>query len=57
MKRLLLLATTTGYQANEFRAAAERMGVPIAIASDRCHVLEDPWRDGALAVRFEQPEE
>jgi biotin carboxylase len=25
-------------------------------ASDRCHVLEDPWRDGALAMRFEQPE-
>ncbi|HYX70701.1 MAG TPA: ATP-grasp domain-containing protein [Terriglobales bacterium] len=57
MKRLLLLATTTGYQANEFRAAAGRMGVPISIASDRCHVLEDPWRDGALAVRFEHPEE
>jgi biotin carboxylase len=57
MKQLLLLATTTGYQANEFRAAAERMGVPISIASDRCHVLDDPWRDGALAVRFEQPEE
>ncbi len=57
MKRLLLLATTTGYQANEFRAAAQRMGVPIAIASDRCHVLDDPWRDGALAVRFHQPEE
>jgi biotin carboxylase len=57
MKRLLLLATTTGYQANEFRAAAGRMGVPISIASDRCHVLDDPWRDGALAVRFEHPEE
>lgn len=57
MKRLLLLATTTGYQANEFRAAARRMGVPISLASDRCHVLDDPWRDGALAVRFEKPED
>ncbi len=57
MGRLLLLSTTTGYQAGQFRAAAERMGVPLGLATDRCHVLEDPWRDGALAVRFERPRE
>ncbi len=56
-KRLLLLATTTGYQAREFRLAALRMGTPLALASDRCHVLEDPWRDGAIPVRLEKPEE
>ncbi|HEV2498424.1 MAG TPA: ATP-grasp domain-containing protein, partial [Terriglobia bacterium] len=28
-----------------------------AFGSDRCHVLDDPWRDGALALRFENPEE
>jgi len=26
-------------------------------ASDRCHQLDDPWSDGAIAVRFDQPEE
>jgi formate-dependent phosphoribosylglycinamide formyltransferase (GAR transformylase) len=57
MQRLLLLSTTTGYQARSFREAAARMGVPLALASDRCHVLEDPWRDGAVPVRFEKPQE
>ncbi len=57
MKRLLLLATTTGYQAEEFRQAAERMGVSLALATDRCHVLEDPWGDRALPIRLENPEE
>ncbi|MBI3666613.1 MAG: ATP-grasp domain-containing protein [Acidobacteria bacterium] len=57
MPRLLLLSTTTGYQARAFRDAAARIGVPLALASDRCHVLEDPWQDGAFPVRFERPQE
>lgn len=57
MKRLLLLSTTTGYQAERFKEAAERAGVAVALATDRCHVLEDPWQDGAIAVKFHQPEE
>ena len=57
MKRLLLLSTTTGYQAAEFRKAAERIGAPLVLASDRCHVLEDPWRDGAIPIRPEKPEQ
>jgi biotin carboxylase len=57
MKKLILLSTTTGYQASAFREAARRMGVPLALASDRCHVLEDPWQDGAIAVRFQHPRE
>ncbi|MBI3695465.1 MAG: ATP-grasp domain-containing protein [Acidobacteria bacterium] len=57
MGRVLLLSTTTGYQARMFREAAERVGIPLVLASDRCHVLEDPWRDGAIPVRFEKPGE
>src|SRR5438094_7097532 len=57
MPRLLLVTSTTGYQAAAFREAAARLEILLALASDRCHQLEDPWRDGALAVRFEQPEE
>jgi biotin carboxylase len=55
-KRLLLLTTTTGYQTRAFVDAAERLGLAVVFASDRCHVLDDPWRDGALALKFEDPE-
>ena len=33
------------------------LGVEVVFASDRCHQLEDPWSDGAIALRFDQPEE
>jgi len=52
MKRILLLATTTGYQTRMFGDAAERLGVEIVFATDRCDVLEDPWHDRAIPVRF-----
>ena len=55
MRPVLLVTSTTGYQAQNFRAAAARLGIPLILASDRCHQLEDPWRDGAIAVRFEDP--
>jgi ATP-grasp domain-containing protein/L-aminoacid ligase-like protein len=50
--RVLLLATTTGYQTRAFGDAAQQLGIELAFATDRCHVLEDPWRDGAIPVRF-----
>jgi len=56
MTRLLLLSNTTGYQANAFREAAGRVGLPIALATDRCHVLEDPWGDAAIPVKFHNPD-
>lgn len=52
-KRVLLLTTTTGYQTRAFVEAAESMGLEVAFGSDRCHVLDDPWQDGALALHFE----
>jgi biotin carboxylase len=55
-RRLLILATTTGYQTQAFVEAAAGMGLAVAFGTDRCHVLEDPWRDGALPLRFEDPE-
>ena len=55
MRPVLLVTSTTGYQAQNFRAAAARLGISLVLASDRCHQLEDPWRDGAIAVRFEDP--
>jgi biotin carboxylase len=56
MPRILLVAATTGYQTRSFTAAAQRLGIEVTLATDRCHVLEDPWRDHAIPVRFEDPE-
>jgi biotin carboxylase len=56
MPRVLLVAATTGYQTRSFAAAARRLGIDVTLATDRCHVLEDPWRDNAIPVRFEEPE-
>jgi hypothetical protein len=52
MSRVLLLATTTGYQTRAFGDAASRLGVELVFATDRCHLIEDPWQDGAIAIRF-----
>ena len=52
MARLLLFAATTGYQIRVFEEAARRLGVDLTLATDRCHVLEDPWGDRAIPVRF-----
>jgi hypothetical protein len=52
MRRVLLLATTTGYQTRAFGEAAERLGVDLIFATDRCNMLEDPWQDRALPIRF-----
>jgi hypothetical protein len=54
--RLLLIGATTGYQTRLFASAAERLGYELTLATDRCHVLDDPWGDSAVALRFEDPE-
>jgi biotin carboxylase len=56
MPRILLVAATTGYQTRSFAAAARRQGIDVTLATDRCHVLENPWRDEAIPIRFEDPE-
>lgn len=56
-RRLLILASKLGYQTRSFAEAAQKLGVQVIFGSDRCHQLEDPWADGALALHFEQPEQ
>lgn len=54
MPNLLLFAATTGYQIRVFANAARRLGLDLTLATNRCHVLEDPWGDRAVAVRFDR---
>ena len=52
MRRVLFLATTTGYQTRAFGEAAERIGAGLVFGTDRCDILEDPWQDRAIPIRF-----
>jgi biotin carboxylase len=54
MRRVLILSTTTGYQLRSFGEAAVTAGIELMFATDRCHQLDDPWRDRAVAVRFHE---
>jgi biotin carboxylase len=51
-RRILIVSTTTGYQTRSFGEAADRLGVRLVFATDRCHQLDDPWRDAAVPIRF-----
>jgi biotin carboxylase len=55
--RVLLVAATTGYQTRAFSEAARKLGFDLVLATDRCHVLDDPWGDNAIALRFDEPGE
>jgi biotin carboxylase len=54
---MLILASKLGYQTRGFAEAAERLGVEVVFGTDRCHKLDDPWGDQALALHFEAPRE
>ncbi len=54
--RILLVAATTGYQTRVFADAAIQLGFDLRLATDRCHVLDNPWGDDAIALRFEDPQ-
>lgn len=56
-RRVLILASKMGYQTRAFAEAAKKLGVEVIFGTDRCHKLEDPWADGAMALHFERAEE
>ena len=55
--RVLLVAETTGYQIRTFGDVAARCGISLIFATDRCHQLDDPWRDSAVPIRFHNESE
>jgi ATP-grasp domain/L-amino acid ligase C-terminal domain 2 len=52
-RRLLLFTNKLGYQTRSFEEAAQKHATEIIYVTDRCHQLEDPWSDRAIAVHFE----
>src|ERR1700730_3414756 len=55
-KQVLLFAAKLGYQTRSLDEAARKLGVDVVFVTDRCHQLDDPWGDRAIAVHFESPE-
>lgn len=57
--RLLLLVPTQSYRADDFLAAARRLGVPVLVGTDRCHRIEDAFgaTEGLLSIDYRKPEE
>ena len=56
-KTVALFASKLGYQTRSFEAAARKLGVELVYVTDRCHELDDPWGDHAIAARFVNSEE
>jgi biotin carboxylase len=42
-KQVMLLAPAATYRADDFLAAADRLGVAVTVLSDRCHQLAPQW--------------
>src|SRR5215470_5955202 len=55
-KKILLFTAKLGYQTRSLDEAAQRLGVDVIFVTDRCHQLDDPWGDRAIAVHFESPD-
>jgi biotin carboxylase len=55
VSRVLLFSAKTGYQLRAFDDAARKLGIDLALATDRCKSLDDPWGDRAIAVKFDRP--
>jgi ATP-grasp domain/L-amino acid ligase C-terminal domain 2 len=55
-KRVLVFAGKLGYQTRSFDLAARKLGIELGFVTDRCHQLDDPWGDRAIAVHFESPD-
>jgi len=54
-KPVMLLAAVKGYELRLFLDAARKLSLPVVLGTDRCHRLDDPWRDGALPLKFHKP--
>ncbi len=56
MPTVVLILPTKSYRAEDFLAAARRLGVEVIVASDRCHVLAEEWPAGSLPLELRSAE-
>ncbi len=56
-KHLLIVAAKLGYQTRTIADVARHLGAHVSLATDRCHLLDDPWGDQAIPVRFDALQE
>jgi hypothetical protein len=52
----LVFANKLGYQTRSLDESARKLGTDLVFVTDRCHQLNDPWGDRAIAVHFEAPD-
>jgi biotin carboxylase len=52
---VVFLLPQSSYRAEDFLAAARKLGVEVIAASDRCHVLAEEWTEGPLPLDFNDP--
>lgn len=52
---VVLLVPKASYRAEDFGAAAARLGLPTLLASDRCQGLDVEWPEGTLGLDFKRP--
>ena len=56
-KRILFVVPKTSYRIRDFMAAADRLGVDLLFASDRCHKLAERWPElFGLPLPFNSPD-
>ena len=55
-RKLIIVAGKLGYQTRLFAETAERLGLEVVMATDRCGSMDDPWGDHAIPMKFHQAE-
>src|SRR5918912_1404161 len=51
-----VLLPQSSYRGDDLVAAARKLDVDLFVASDRCHVLAEEWKEGSLPLDFTDPD-
>jgi biotin carboxylase len=51
-----ILLPQSNYRGDDLLAAAAKLGLDVVVASDRCHVLAEEWKEGSLPLDFTDPD-
>ncbi|HWE22577.1 MAG TPA: ATP-grasp domain-containing protein [Myxococcales bacterium] len=51
-----ILLPQSNYRGDDLLGAAEKLGLDVVVASDRCHMLAKDWTEGSLPLDFTDPD-